>query len=71
MKKNVKTAICEAAVILFIPIQTLNIPSVNVSIEKNSTVPKSETTSIQTNAIPTTIAGLANGKLKFQKSLCP
>ena len=71
MNKNVKTAICEAAVILFIPIQTLKIPSVKVSIEKNSTVPKSETTSIQTKAIPTTIAGLAKGKLNFQKSLYP
>ena len=51
-----------AEVILFIPIQTLNIPKVRVSNEKYSTVPKSDTTSIQTNAIPAKIAGLAKGK---------
>ena len=44
------------------PIQTLKIPKVRVSIEKYSTVPKSDTTSIHTKARPAKIAGLANGK---------
>tara|TARA_Y100000739_G_C20568934_1_gene446754 strand:- start:39 stop:521 length:483 start_codon:yes stop_codon:yes gene_type:complete len=60
---------CAAAVILFIPIHTLNIPNVRVSREKYSTVPKSEITSMQTNAIPAEIAGRASGKLKPQNEL--
>ena len=36
---NVTIAICDAAEMLFIPIQTLNIPSVSVWTEKYSTVP--------------------------------
>mgnify|MGYP003326873010 CR=1 FL=1 len=51
-----------AEVILFIPIQTLNIPKVSVSTVKNSTVPKSEITSMHTKAKPAMIAGLAIGK---------
>ncbi len=62
MKINVIIDNCAAEVILFIPIQTLKIPKVRVSNEKYSTVPKSDTTSIHTNAKPAKIAGLANGK---------
>ena len=61
IKRNVKAAICVAAVKLFIPSQTLKMPSVSVSIAKYSTVPKSETVSIKTSANPATIAGRANG----------
>ena len=61
-KMNVIIDNWAAEVILFIPIHTLNIPKVRVSNEKYSTVPKSDTTSIQTNAKPAKIAGLANGK---------
>ena len=66
IKMNVNVEICAAALILFIPIQTLKIPKVNVSNAKYSTVPKSDTTSMQTNAKPATIAGRAKGKLIFQ-----
>ena len=55
-------AICEAATKLFIPSQTLNLPRVKVSTVKNSTVPKSDITSMHTNAKPAMIAGLARGR---------
>ena len=55
IKMNVTIAICDAAEMLFIPIQTLNIPSVSVWTEKYSTVPKSDNTSIATSARPTTM----------------
>ena len=67
IKINVNVDICAAALILFIPIQTLKIPRVSVSNAKYSTVPKSDTTSIQTKANPATIAGRAKGKLTDQK----
>ncbi len=63
---NDRDAICAAVVRLFMPSQTLNMPNVNVSIEKYSTVPKSDIVSMNTNAIPANIAGLANGKPIFQ-----
>ena len=71
INKNVAIAIWEAAVMLFIPIHTLKIPKVKVSSEKYSTVPKSDTTSMQTSAEPATIAGLAIGRLTFQNLLLP
>ena len=71
INKKVNREICEAAVRLFIPIQTLNIPSVKVCIEKYSTVPKSDTTSIDTRATPAIIAGRPRGRLTFQNLLFP
>tara|TARA_A100001015_G_C14526247_1_gene532320 strand:+ start:230 stop:529 length:300 start_codon:yes stop_codon:yes gene_type:complete len=71
IKIKVNTAICAAAVILFIPIHTLNIPKVRVCKEKYSTVPKSDITSILTRAKPTIMAGLANGRLRYQNVLLP
>ena len=62
MKIKVTTDNWAAEVMLFIPIQTLKMPKVRVSKEKYSTVPKSETTSIQTSANPAKMAGLARGR---------
>ena len=62
MKIKVTTDNWAAEVMLFIPIQTLKMPKVRVSKEKYSTVPKSDTTSIQTRANPAKIAGLARGR---------
>ena len=59
-------AICEAAAKLFIPIQTLNIAKVRVLTVKNSTVPKSEITSMQTRESPAIMAGLARGSPTFK-----
>ena len=67
MKINATNAIWEAATRLFIPSQTLNIPKVRVSTVKNSTVPKSEITSMHTKAKPAMIAGLAIGRPTWKK----
>ena len=40
---------------------------VSVDILKNETVPKSDKVSIATNESPTTIAGLAEGRIIFKK----
>ena len=61
MNKNPTEDICAAATRLFIPNHTLKMPRVMVGTAKYSTVPKSETTSIITNASPATMAGRANG----------
>ena len=62
MKTNPNSDICAAATMLFMPSQTLNIPSVSVSTAKYSTVPKSDTTSIRTSASPAVMAGRARGR---------
>ena len=59
---NPKNDNCDAEAKLFIPSHRLKIPRVIVSTAKKSTVPKSETVSINTNDNPATIAGLARGK---------
>ena len=59
--ENPTKDICAAATRLFIPNQTLKMPRVMVGTAKDSTVPKSETTSIITSASPATMAGRANG----------
>ena len=61
MNTKATPAICAAAVKLFMPSQTLKMPSVSVSTAKYSTVPKSDTVSISTSASPATIAGRASG----------
>mgnify|MGYP007089762074 CR=1 FL=1 len=61
MKTKPNREICAAATILFMPSQTLKIPSVIVSTAKYSTVPKSDTTSISTSARPAVMAGRASG----------
>ena len=62
MKTNESDAICAAAGKLFMPSQTLKMPSVRVSRAKYSTVPKSDTVSMSTRARPATIAGRASGR---------
>ena len=61
MNTKATPAICAAAVRLFMPSQTLKMPSVRVSTAKYSTAPKSDTTSISTSASPATMAGRASG----------
>ena len=68
---NKTDEICEAPDKLFIPSHTLKTPKVNVSSAKYSTVPKSDTVSINTRAKPAMIPGRASGKATLKKLLLP
>ena len=70
-KINNTDDICEAPERLFIPSHTLKTPSVKVSKAKYSTVPKSEIVSINTNARPANIPGLAKGRATEKKLFRP
>ena len=66
--KSVETeAIWAAAGRLFMPSQTLKMPSVMVSMAKYSTAPNSEIVSINTRANPATMAGRASGSATLKK----
>ena len=71
MKSVEREAIRAAAGRLFMPSQTLKMPSVMVSMAKYSTAPNSEIVSISTRASPATMAGRASGSATWRKRLRP